>query len=211
MDGLPASFPLTVPGEAGHPSLVGMLTDGSEVAVVAPPHPLMGGELSNPVVQAMALGFIHAGLGTLRFDFRGVGDSNGVASGDAGDADADYRAAIAVASRSTTVVVASGYSFGGATAMRVAATLPHAVRVVAVAPPPALLDVSVFAALGARLTVIAAERDDVAPPDELRRLTSAAGGTLHVLNGEGHFFAGALARIVELSRLAARPGGGLLS
>ena len=62
-------------------------------AVIAPPHPLYGGRLDNPVVIALADGLRAAGLATLCFNFRGVGGSSGHASGAAADADADYRAA----------------------------------------------------------------------------------------------------------------------
>ena len=69
------------------PSLEGIWqgTTGS-VAVVAPPHPLMGGHSSNPVVQAISSGVVAAGHRALVFNFRGVGESAGDPSADPDDA-----------------------------------------------------------------------------------------------------------------------------
>src|SRR5688500_1929044 len=64
-------------------------------AIVAPPHPLYGGRLDNPVVVAVARGLLEAGCGVLCFNFRGTGASQGVATDRPQFADADYRAALA--------------------------------------------------------------------------------------------------------------------
>ena len=64
-------------------------------AVMAPPHPLMGGSMDSPVATEVAMAASDAGLGALRFNWRGVGASAGVPSGEQADADADYGAALA--------------------------------------------------------------------------------------------------------------------
>ena len=46
-------------------------------AVICHPHPLFGGSMYNNVVEAIEEGFVLSGLSTLRFNFRGVGDSEG--------------------------------------------------------------------------------------------------------------------------------------
>jgi hypothetical protein len=53
-------------------------------AVVAPPHPLYGGELSNPVVGALVAGLNSVGIAGLAFNYRGVGGSDGQVNGDLG-------------------------------------------------------------------------------------------------------------------------------
>src|SRR5262245_14318008 len=103
----------------GNPRLEGIWQgDAGHVAIVAPPHPLMGGHLSNPVVQALASGIVQAGHRALLFNFRGVGESDGDASADPDDADEDFRAALASAAEHRTPLVATGYSFGAAAAIR---------------------------------------------------------------------------------------------
>ena len=68
---------------------------GSDLgAVVAPPHPLFGGSIESPVLNEIAYACTKAGIASLRFNWRGVGASTGVPSGDLADADADYRAAL---------------------------------------------------------------------------------------------------------------------
>src|SRR5271166_3947152 len=63
-------------------------------AVVAPPHPLYGGSMENPVVSELAFVCARAGLASLRFNWRGVGASSGVPSGALADAADDYAAAL---------------------------------------------------------------------------------------------------------------------
>ena len=60
-----------VPDSATHPQPLG-------VAVIAHPHPLMGGTMENKVVQTMARACAQAGWLAVRFNFRGVGASQGV-------------------------------------------------------------------------------------------------------------------------------------
>src|ERR1700752_3812022 len=105
-------------------------------ALVAPPHPLYGGSMTSPVVGEVAFGCQRAGCATLRFEWRGVGASAGRPSGDAADADADYAAALAhLADTVTGSLLAAGYSFGAAAALRVAHRHPRVRRLVLVAPP----------------------------------------------------------------------------
>ena len=68
--------------------------DGIPGAVVAPPHPLYGGHLSNPVVRALARGLGERDVTSLAFNWRGIGASDGRASGDLEVACEDYRAVL---------------------------------------------------------------------------------------------------------------------
>ncbi|SRR5260221_1626182 len=192
---------LTIAGEGGQPSLEGSwIGTGERAAIVAPPHPLLGGHLSNPVVQALAMGLGAGGVRALLFNWRGVGDSQGNASGEPDDAEQDYLAALGLASRAAGQVVAAGYSFGAAAALRIAARDARVGSAIAVAPPPALLAGCPLERLGGRFTVIAAEHDGIAPASELSPVVARAGGRLEVLSETDHFFAHALARVSELAR-----------
>ena len=162
-------------------------------AVVAPPHPLYGGHLSNPVVGALCEGLARRGIGALAFNWRGVGASGGRASADPGVAAADYAAALAYVKASTASPqpwVAAGYSFGAATALSVAASDPSVREVVVVAPPIAMLpSAPQFAAGACRVTVIAAAHDDFAPIEELRAAFVGVDGTrIVIVEGADHFF-----------------------
>jgi len=64
------------------------------LAVVAAPHPSYGGSLDNPVVTEIAHALRGCGAGTLRFNWRGVGASQGEVSADVEQAAADFTAAL---------------------------------------------------------------------------------------------------------------------
>ena len=85
--------PIVVPG-AGL-TLEGVWQKGEgRGAVIAPPHPEYGGSLEHPVISELAYALYKAGVASLRFNWRGVGASQGVTSGEASAADEDYLAAV---------------------------------------------------------------------------------------------------------------------
>jgi alpha/beta superfamily hydrolase len=91
-------------------------------AVVCHPHPLHGGTMHNNVVFRTARALQEAGLVVLRFNFRGVGRSEGVHDGEGGEDD-DLRAALdhLRSVRPGLPLWAGGFSFGARTSCRVAA------------------------------------------------------------------------------------------
>jgi len=89
---------VAIPLAGGTQALEGIYVAGLDAdavgVVVAAPHPLYGGSMDSPVVNEIAYAARTAGLASLRFNWRGVGASAGLPSGEATDADADYRAAL---------------------------------------------------------------------------------------------------------------------
>jgi len=162
-------------------------------AVVAPPHPLYGGHLANPVVAALCEGLARRGIGTLAFNWRGVGSSGGRPSGDPAVAVTDYEAALAYVKGLTPhprSCLAAGYSFGAATALAVAASDSSIREVLVVAPPVMMLPRRIsLAADPCRVTVIAASDDEFAPLEELRAaFASLVGARVIAVPGTDHFF-----------------------
>jgi alpha/beta superfamily hydrolase len=170
-------------------------------AVVAPPHPLYGGSMESPVVTELADACLGTGRASLRFNWRGVGASGGEVSGEADVADADYAAALAFLEESVTgPVVAAGYSFGAAAAVRAAAERPRVERLLLVAPPPALLDADRLGRFEGPVLVVVGEGDSLAPPDALAPVVGRLErGTLERVAEADHFF---LAGLAELGRIA---------
>uniref|UniRef100_UPI003FA2A8DF alpha/beta hydrolase n=1 Tax=Sphaerotilus montanus TaxID=522889 RepID=UPI003FA2A8DF len=97
------------------------------VAVLAHPHPLFGGTMDNKVVQTMARAFLQMGYRTVRFNFRGVGSTEGVH--DEGRGESDDLLAVVAAQRTTGLpLVLGGFSFGAYVTTLAAAPLEGAGR-----------------------------------------------------------------------------------
>jgi uncharacterized protein len=163
--------------------------------VVCHPHPLYGGDMENPVVARTAEVVRAAGLGTLRFNFRGVGQSGG--THDHGEAEQDdVEAALGRLERRLPAARGlglAGYSFGAAIAGRAAARRGD-VALALIAPP---LGVEGYRALPrmpdsvAPILVIAGSRDAYCSASALDRLRQALPRAhVVVVDGADHFFSG---------------------
>jgi alpha/beta superfamily hydrolase len=187
----------------------GSAADG---AVIAPPHPLYGGSMQSPVVNEIAYACQKAGIASLRFDWRGVGASAGEPSGSASDSDEDYGAALGHLEETVNgELLACGYSFGAAAALRAGASHPRVTRLVLVAPPPGLLDAGALARFAGRVLLVTGEADTIAPAGELAALAARARRARFVVIPEcDHFLAAGLAELGrELSAwLGAAAGSG---
>lgn len=80
------------------------------VAVIAHPHPLFGGTMDNKVVQTLARAFVQAGWTAVRFNFRGVGTSEG--THDEGRGETDDLLALVQALAPQGPLALAGFSFG---------------------------------------------------------------------------------------------------
>jgi alpha/beta superfamily hydrolase len=105
------------------------------IAIVAHPHPLYGGTMDNKVVSTVARAFGEAGAAAFRFNFRGVGQTEGVHDEGRGETD-DCLAVIAHARETLDASLPlwlAGFSFGGAVAVRASGRVDFA-QLVLVAP-----------------------------------------------------------------------------
>jgi alpha/beta superfamily hydrolase len=167
-------------------------------AVICHPHPLYGGDMENPVVVRLAEVFRELGLASIRFNFRGVGQSTG-AHGAGVDEQHDVdaaRAHLASLVGAERALVLAGYSFGAGVVGDVAAKHPDLSGVVLVAPPLARVDPKRFAGLaafGERLLIVAGSADDICPLDGLASLgESTPRAAVEVIQTANHFFFGKL-------------------
>jgi alpha/beta superfamily hydrolase len=172
-------------------------------AVVAPPHPLYGGSLDNPVVLAIIDGLRRAGVGTLAFNWRGVEGSEGEATDDLEAAVSDYLAAARVLDDQAPLY-AAGYSFGAGTALLSACAEPRFAGVIMLAPPVGMLRAEDLIAVRAPLLIVIGDDDDYAPLPQLHaKLAARPDAALEVIAGADHFFhAGGLPAIA--GRVAAQ-------
>ena len=171
--------------------------DAQRGAIVAAPHPLMGGSMDSPVVTELALAASDTGHVALRFNWRGVGASAGKTSGEAEDADADTRAALEFMQESVVgELVACGYSWGALAAFRTCLFEPRVERLVLVAPPASLLERTKLAHARKPILIVMGDRDDYVPETPMRELLDGlAWISLVVLPDVDHFFMNALADV----------------
>ena len=174
------------------------------LAVICHPHPLFGGTMDNKVVQTLARAFVQLGYRSLRFNFRGIGQSGGAWDEGRGEVD-DALAAINAQRAAGEALVVAGFSFGGYVATQAAARLvDKAERLVLVAP--AVVNFTA-APVPADTLLIHGEQDDVVPLSASFDWARPQALPVTVLPGAGHFFHGQLPVLkqIVLSAWASRP------
>jgi len=187
--------------QSGELQLEGLLAlPSSELAgaaVVCHPHPMYGGSMHNNVVEALLGAFWGRRYATLRFNFRGVGESEGEYDGGEGEME-DARAAAAFLSARTSLgrLTLSGYSFGAAIAVQAGMADAAIDRIVAVALPVGVMNLN--AARGGKpLLLFSGDRDSYSPVAALRAFADDAGNSarVEVIPGADHFFGGYESRL----------------
>ena len=175
----------------GVPRLEGLYAAGQGAmgAVISHPHPLMGGDMRNPVVETLAESLFGAGLSTLRFNFRGVGMSEGVFDGGRGEK-GDVLAAVAyLQGQGIREIVLAGYSFGAwVNAMVIVerSLLPA----VLVSAPINLFSFNFELLRGKVGLMICGDQDPYCPLDEARNAAAHLSCPLEIIPAADHFLIG---------------------
>ncbi len=166
-------------------------------AVFGHPHPQHGGTMHNKVVYRAVQALTRSGYATLRFNFRGVGISEGRYDAGRGEVE-DFRAALDEAERSEGLpLVAGGFSFGSAVGLKAAAGDPRVEAFVAVGLPLATESGRLLPRPGVPALYVVGERDAYGPPEELARFVGDS-GRIVVVPGAGHFLEGSLESLGEV-------------
>jgi uncharacterized protein len=171
------------------------------IAVVCHPHPQHGGTLDNKVAQTLARAFVQIGMRCVRFNFRGVGASEGVwdeGRGEIDDALAVIRAYRPAADVAALPFILAGFSFGGFVAAEAATRLTDEAkpqRLVLVGPSTQKQQVPL---VQADTVVIHGEIDDVVPLSATLDWARPQALPVIVIPGVGHFFHGQLALLRQL-------------
>ena len=167
------------------------------VAVLCHPHPLHGGSLDNKVVQTLARSLVQLGYTSVRFNFRGIGASQG--QWDAGRGEIDDALAVVAAHRVTGLpLVLGGFSFGAYVASQAAVRLADsapAERLVLVGP--AVVNFAT-AAVPTDTLVVHGELDEVVPLAAVFDWARPQALPVVVVPGSGHFFHGQLPLLKQI-------------
>ncbi|MDR7273091.1 alpha/beta superfamily hydrolase [Pelomonas saccharophila] len=188
-----------VPGPAGQIEVaIDLPPDGTTLlgtALICHPNPTQGGTMDNKVVQTLARAFIQLGWRAVRFNFRGIGQSQG--GWDEGRGEVDDAIAVLEAVRPPgEALILSGFSFGGYVASRAAQRITEpAQRLVLVGPATSRFDT---APVPADTVVIHGEVDDVVPLQAVLDWARPQSLPVIVVPGVGHFFHGQLPLLKSL-------------
>ncbi len=203
-----------------HGRLSGMLAYPAQgmperAALICPPHPNFAGDMTNNVVTAVADALSHNML-TLRFDYRGVGESRiCLEAGDSAldywdrvESQQDYGGALADAADAADVleemsqsmpILALGYSFGAFTALQTACARERILATVGIAAPFKRICFDFLAACTWPCLLISGDQDFVYDPSVTQRLAQDVGErlTIDLLSAQDHFFRGSESMLAE--------------
>ncbi len=170
------------------------------VAVICHPHPLFGGTMDNKVVQTLARAFVQCGWRAVRFNFRGVGATQGLHDEGRGEAD-DLLAVVRQCAPRGPLALA-GFSFGSFVMSQAVQTLwpeRSIEKLVFVGTAASRFQVAALPhEAHERTLVIHGELDDTVPLSDVMDWARPQALPVTVVPGGGHFFHGQLPLLKNL-------------
>ena len=166
------------------------------IAIVLHPHPLHGGNMNNRVVFIMFNNFVERGFSVLRFNFRGVGRSQGAFDNGVGElSDAAYAFDWMQQFNSNSPFCwIGGYSFGALISMQLMMRRPEIEGFVSISPPAGTEDFSFLAPCPSSGLIIHGDTDAHIPLDAVKKLAQRLDGqknisvNLSIVKGADHFY-----------------------
>ncbi len=176
------------------------------IALIMHGHPMFGGTMNNPIPHALYHMFARKGFAVLRFNFRGVGRSQGFFDNGAGEL-ADAAAALdwlqARVPEARTCWLA-GVSFGSWISMQLLMRRPEVQGFLTIAPLARHYDFSFLAPCPTSGLIVHGERDKVTPPDVVENMVKKIKTqkgitlTLEIVPGANHFFEGKVEELINV-------------
>jgi len=190
--------------ESGDLGIEGLLeiAPGDRGVVVTHPHPLYGGDMHNRVVQSIVDAYRMVGYSTLRFNFRGVGVSEGAYDNGVGE-QRDVASALKLLNdRGRSEIDLAGYSFGAWVNALGSWRFEQVERMIMVSPPVSFREFPDLSDNPKIELVIVGTRDDFVDVNTLRATLSTWSPTaeLRVVEGADHFYTEKLAALEEVLR-----------
>jgi uncharacterized protein len=163
------------------------------VALVCHPHPLGGGTMHNKVVFRAAAGLVDAGLTTLRFNFRGVGASDGTHDGVAEKQDVRDCLNYLAENYPNQPITLAGFSFGTRMGSEVGMTDERVVRLISIGTPVDKYDdFDYLTNLRKPILFIHGDRDEFGALENVQKLVAKVAentdAELVYFENCGHFF-----------------------
>lgn len=188
--------------QSGELKIEGLLNnlDGNRAMLVTHPHPLYGGSMDNNVVDSVVNAYCKKGYSTLRFNFRGVGQSQGSHEQGTGEQE-DVKGALSyLSSLGKSSIDLAGYSFGAWVNAQGLDNFANADRVIMISPPVGFIDFSFLGYSPGIKLVISGSEDDIAPPAMIREMLPSwnPDANLEIIKGADHFYGGKLGDLVDI-------------
>lgn len=179
--------------------LEGLLTGfpGDRGVVISHPHPLYGGTMHNNVVRAISHAYEEEGYSTLRFNFRGVENSEGD-YGNGIEEQEDVKAALKTLGKSRTDL--AGYSFGAWVNAQGIEKFEEAQRLIMVSPPVSLIDFTFLGFSPKIKLVVCGSRDEIADYKIVERMLPKWNdrAVFRVIQGADHFYSGYEDELIDI-------------
>ena len=180
-------------------------TPNAPIALFLHPHPQYGGTMNNKVVYSLYHAFAQRGFSCLRFNFRGVGRSQGTFARGEGEMSDAASALDWLQSNNADAPQCwiAGFSFGAWIGMQLLMRRPEISGFISVAPPANMYDFSFLAPCPASGLVIQGAEDEIVPLDSVEKLIDKLrqqkGITIdhRIVPGANHFFNGAMDTVVD--------------
>jgi len=171
--------------------------DRNALGVICHPHPLYGGTMHNKIVTTLAKTFQGMGATTVRFNFRGVMESEGRFDDGIGEME-DLLAVIdwIQKDRMKKEIWLAGFSFGSYIAALAATQIPIQ-KLVTVAPPVQHFPMQDLPPITCPWVLVQGERDDVVPPKEVLEWAESRNPPPIIIRfpEAGHYFHGQLGEL----------------
>lgn len=176
------------------------------VALLLHPHPQHGGTMNNKVVYALYNAFVRRGFSTLRFNFRGVGRSQGRFDNGQGEL-SDAASALdwmQTYNPNASACWVGGFSFGAWIGMQLLMRRPEIDSFVTVAPPANIYDFSFLAPCPSSGLIVHGDSDELVPEPSVAKLATKLSTQRNIrvryntVSGANHFFGSHLTTLSEM-------------
>jgi alpha/beta superfamily hydrolase len=170
--------------------------DRRPIVLLLHPHPQHGGTMHNKVIYALNQVFVRQGFCTLRFNFRGVGRSQGSFGRGEGELTDAASALDWLQSYNANAGACwiAGFSFGAWIGMQLLMRRPEIDRFVTVAPPASIYDFGFLAPCPSSGLMVHGDKDEVVPEESVKKLSEKLGKQrdievdYRIIKGANHFF-----------------------
>ena len=169
-------------------------------AVISHPHPLYGGNMYAAGVESIVHAYWKKGYTTLRFNFRGVGSSQGLYDNGVGEQQDVLAALSFLSDTGTKQIDLAGYSFGAWVNAHAVQPDTPVERMVLVSPPVGFMDFTKITAIDRLKLVVTGSRDQIAPAEQIKTLLPSwnSEARLEIIEGADHFYDGYLDRLEKI-------------